>query len=199
LRRTGKREFGAYLRLAAMAAGGFGISGPLLAFYLHVVPPSQPELALLAVPLSGVVLIHAYQSVSRVEKRLKRNQPAQHRFALWAIAASLLIAICYLALLNLTTVVDPRDHVRFQIGFGTSDIGLTSFGQRWKSEHRYQAVQEWMMDNAAFVGGGPQRLWTSGTIALAASCLDLLYFAAFCIWTWAFGVLAALGRQTKRE
>jgi hypothetical protein len=156
---------------------------------------------LLLTPLAGAI-VYVFGRSSKA-----RMNPAELRKLLWragvSIAVGVVLISVYALCLDFWTVTPPRESSRrYQIGFGSSASGLTEHGRELRSKYPGFTAQEMVLADAGFVPGGPERIWTTGSVVSAGSLLIILYLLALSFWSAGFGLLrrhqAALGESQER-
>lgn len=165
---------------------GIGTLVPGIGYLVALDPPSPLAVGSIASALSLATVLLVYYFKPR---GARRRFTAPTRAALRCFVVSLGTLVLYLLLLDTTTLVDPQNHDRFQIGFGRTDWTLTAVGKGWKQTHPDQAPLDWMM-SCGFEAGRGERIWKPWTIT-TAGCLLLVSFVGMTVaWTGGWAVLA---------
>lgn len=116
---------------------------------------------------------------------------AVRRDIIKCLGAAIFLLAAYVLLLQFTSVASPQGGVaRYQIGFGTADWSLTERGRHWKEKDPNVTPLKILMNEASFSQELVGELWQTWTIYLAGSCLIVVYFVGFLLWTIGFAVLA---------
>jgi hypothetical protein len=103
-------------------------------------------------------------------------------------------------MLQFTTLpIPPEKDKRVQIGFGTANWSLTDVGKKWTTDHPSITAEEIAAREAAFDQGRVFIVWPTWSVYLAGTCLILLYFIAFGLWTSGFAILGIGGPQDEEN
>ena len=157
-----------------------GVGVPAGSFFSSYAPPLFPGVTFIVSALS--IWIYAMS---------KRKGSTRSRI----IVAVALIAL-YILLLQFTSLpIPPEKEKRVQIGFDTLNWSLTEAAQKEKAEHPTWTAEDLAFSEAAF---DPQRVyivWRTWSVYLAGSCLIVLYFVGFALWTTGFARLGIGGPE----
>lgn len=182
---------GTFLKsLKWFGAGALNIV-PAFSWFVSMSPPIFPQIGPItsALGLAITYTVYAYTpkpGVGRLPQMVKMGFR-------YIIGATFLILI-YLLFLRFCTVLDPQsEKVRFQIGFGKQNWSLTKVGLEYKKNFPEESPATWMMAEAAFSPGGPEKLWKSWSILLAGTLMIVIFLLAFGMWAAGFAFLAKHG------
>jgi hypothetical protein len=125
----------------------------------------------------------------------KRRMPPLVRLGLSTTGISLFVACIYLALFRYTTIADPLEGKRYQIGFGKMRWSLTPFAREYKDPS--ESIHEWMMQCACFHEDGPRQLWSQSSIIWASITLGTLFLAALALGIAGWAMIAKHLAMTK--
>ncbi len=108
-------------------------------------------------------------------------------------ALAVMLLVSYAVLLRFLTVVtpEPREPIRFQIGFYKADWSLTDAGRQWKRNRPNDTPQRWMLQFGAFDprGTGAAEIWTPLSIGIAGTFLVVCYLGSCFLWHLSLGLL----------
>lgn len=136
---------------------------------------SYPVFGILVVAIV-LVWVHFYTFPAQTRRIKKGDMPPLVRLGLLLTGISLFLGCIYLALFRFTTVADPLDGKRYQIGFGKMSCSLTSFAREYKNPS--ESIYQWMMQGAYFHDDGPRQLWTQSSILAASITLGTVFLLA---------------------
>ncbi len=191
-----RTAFGAYLKYAKALGFGIGVGLPALTWFMDYTPPLVPNLGFLLGFVSPCIIWAAYWFPK--SRRSKKKTPGTVWGAFVLVLLSILFFIVYSVALGEWTVADPQAGTRrFQIGFGKVDWSLTERGMYWKRKDPLMTAQEMMLAEAAFVEGGPERLWTPLSVKAAGVLTAIVYCFVFVSLNIGVGLLA--GYRVKSE
>ena len=93
-------------------------------------------------------------------------------------------------ILQYCSIIDTQTQERFQVGFWKCDWSLTQVGLKLKQENLSDTPQVWVLIEAAFQPGGPEKIWKPWSIISAGILMLITYMAGFVLWTAGFSLLA---------
>jgi hypothetical protein len=176
---TGLKWFGAFS----------GAIVPAWSFFLHVAPPLFPQISLVLAALAGALVAIVAAYVPRVS-RSTLGLPSIVRNAAALISIALVFLIAYVVLWQEWTVANMNDPtVRYQIGFGKANWGLTTEGLKDRDDPRLFTVQDWMSAHG-WSPETPRIIWKSWTIDSAGLILITIFVSGFISWSVGFSLLA---------
>ncbi len=178
----------------AVALSGLGSA------FLLAPPPLVPQLPFIT-PLLGIFTIFSAERAWRPGSRsYGKRFPPIVRAAAGFILLAIAFFVAYFLVLPEVTVIEPQtDAVRFQIGFGLLDWGLTSEGRHWKERDPAITPVTMVLNEAAFSREGIAGLWTKRGVYGAGICLIVLYLGTFTSWSIAWGLLLNYEWRTQPD
>jgi hypothetical protein len=176
---TGLKWFGAFS----------GAAVPAWTFFLHVAPPLFPQISLILAAVAGAIVAIAAAYVPPV-CRGSAGLPPMVRHAAALIGVALVLLIAYVVLWQEWTVASINDpEVRYQIGFGKVNWGLTTEGLKDKADPDLHLIQDWMSAHG-WSSNTPGIIWKEWTINTAGLILIVIFVCGFISWTTGFSLLA---------
>ena len=166
-----------------------GVLVPAFSVFTNYSPPFFKGASLMTTAIAAIIIIVTFYFDPSSPKKQTRL-PLLVRLSLKVFVIFLALLLVYLILFDLCTVETPDGTVRFQIGVGKYDWGLTNKGLEVKAKFPDKTPQFWMMSAALFRPGGPDVLWKTWTIYLSGVTIILVFVLIFVLWTFGWALLA---------